>query len=74
MKRNEDEIPKIQIKDFINSLLQLIGFKRGKDFQTYTDHLFIIKHPKRGKVLSVLKEEYPEYNFYWDTPRILKWF
>jgi hypothetical protein len=72
--RRYEEVPVVPIKVFLNSLLQLIGFIKGVEYQTYEDHLFIIKHPKRGKVLSVLKEYYPEYNFYWDNPKILKWF
>jgi hypothetical protein len=74
MSKYEQETPKIPIKNFLNSLLQSFGFKRGADYQIFTDHLFIIKNPKRGKALSVLKEFYPEYNFYWENPKILMWF
>ena len=71
---NQEELPKIAIRDFLNSILQLLGFRRGDDFKAFNNHLFIIKHPNRGKVLSTLKEYYPEYNFYWDNPRVLRWF
>lgn len=64
----------MSIKRFTSSLLQLLGAKRGSDFQVYNDHLYILKHPNRGKVLSTLRELYPEYNFYWESPRVLKWF
>lgn len=74
MRKCKEEICKINIRDFLNSFLQLLKFKRGADFQVFNDHLCIIKHPQRGKVLSIIKEIYPEYNFYWESPRILKWF
>ena len=71
---NKKDYQKASIQNFFKSILQYTGFERGRDFQIFRDHLFIIKHPMRGKVLSAAKEIYPEYCFYWEHPRILKWF
>lgn len=71
--RYQEDI-KIDIKKFLNSLLQCAGYQRGIDYQVFKNHLFIKKDPQRGKILSLLKELYPKYNFYWESPRTLKWF
>jgi len=55
-------------------MMTFTGLKRGKDYVIRANHIRIIKHPIRGKILSTLKECYPEYHYYWETPRILTWF
>lgn len=64
----------IKIEDFISSLLTLSGLRKNRDYRIGTHHLFIFKHPIRGKLISILKELYPQYNYYWESARILKWF
>lgn len=68
---NTDEI---KIEDFITSTLMLAGLQKNIDFSVTTNRLNISKYPVRGKLLHVLKETYPKYNFYWETPRALIWF
>lgn len=68
---NPDEI---KIEDFISSLLTLGGLRKNRDYRISVCQLFILKHPIRGKLISILKELYPQYNFYWETARILRWF
>lgn len=64
----------IKIEGFISSLLTLSGLRKNKDFKIANYQLFIYKHPIRGKLISILKELYPQYNFYWETARLLRWF
>lgn len=66
-----DEIP---IHCFLKCIMPLTHLKKGKDYKIRKNQLRITKHPYRGKILSILKESYPEYNYYWKTPKILTWF
>lgn len=72
--KNQNVTEPIEIEAFIKSVLTLNGLKRGKDYTLRPHQLRIIKYPIRGKLLSLLKELYPEYSYYWETPRILRWF
>lgn len=63
-----------KIETFIKSFLTLKGLQRGKDYTLRPRQLRIEKHPIRGKLLSTLREAYPEYSYYWETPKILRWF
>lgn len=59
------------LRDFLRFWLPQMGittFKVGRDF------LYIGKHPQRGRILVSLKEMFPQYNFYWETSRIIVWF
>jgi hypothetical protein len=66
-------IKHIRIEQFIASVMALYGFKK-KDYHVSHGQLFIRKDPMRGKIIHTLKYYYPQYSFYWDTPKILKWF
>nr|DAO03151.1 MAG TPA: Proteasomal ubiquitin receptor [Caudoviricetes sp.] len=44
-----------------------------RDFVVSDDHVKLSKHPQRGRVLAILKQEYPQYTFYWMTPKVLAW-
>ena len=72
--RKAKEIQPIETEKFLQSILTLNGLKRGKDFVLKRKQLRIIKSPIRGKVLSLVKEHCPEYSYYWETPRVLRWF
>ena len=72
MKKRESK--KIEIEEFIQYILTLAGLQRGCEFTVTSGKLRIIKLPIRGRLLSVLKEEYPQYSYYWETPKILCWF
>ena len=73
MKPPNEKEP-IKIEDFIKSVMALSGLKRNKDYVIYPFQLRINKHPIRGKILSLLRELYPEYTYYWETPKLLRWF
>ena len=73
MKKQNVNRP-IEIEKFIQSILTLSGLRRGKDYTLKKRQLRIKKHPLRGKVLSTLRELYPEYTYYWETPQILRWY
>ncbi|MDR1119424.1 MAG: hypothetical protein LBM08_00725 [Dysgonamonadaceae bacterium] len=70
----KEEPPKVPIKDFLKSFLSSEKLKQKRDFCVYPDHLFVAKHPANDKMLSTLNKFYPEYTFYWENSRILKWF
>jgi len=44
-----------------------------RDFAVSNNHAKLSKHPQRGRVLEMLKQEYPQYTFYWETPKVLAW-
>lgn len=71
---NPENLDEIRIEDFICSFLILAGLKKNRDFSVSSGQLFIKKFPARGKLLEALKYHYPQYNYYWETPRILQWF
>lgn len=73
MRRN-NENEAIEIERFIHSVMTLGGMERGRDYTLSKSRLKIKKHPVRGKLLSVLRETYPEFTYYWETPKILRWF
>lgn len=66
---------KHNIKRFLKALLSQIGLQSGIDYWVTNDFLRI-RHLKQvtGKILITLKEIFPVFNFYWETPRILVWF
>lgn len=72
--KNQNVTEPIEIEAFIKSVLTLCGLRRDKDYTLRPHQLRIAKHPIRGKLLSLLRELYPEYSYYWETPRILRWF
>lgn len=67
-------ISDITIEQFIVSMMALYGFKKKTDYRVSPGQLFIRKDPMRGKIIHTLKFYYPQYSFYWDTPKMLKWF
>lgn len=72
--KNQNVTEPIEIEAFIKSVLTLCGLRRDKDYTLRPHQLRITKHPIRGKLLSLLRELYPEYSYYWETPKILRWF
>lgn len=63
------------IQNYLLAVLSAIGLKRGHDYNVSTNHLFI-RHIKNvvGRVMISLRETFPVFNFYWETPRRLIWF
>lgn len=72
--KNQNETGTVEIERFIQSMLVLCRLKKGRDYKISKSQLFIRKNPLRGKLLSVLKEVYPEYNFYWENAKTIRWF
>lgn len=66
---------KHNIKAFLKSLLPQLGLVSGIDYLVTSNYLRI-RHLKNitGKITTTLKEIFPVFNFYWETPRILVWF
>lgn len=73
MNKNNVSQP-VETEKFLLSILTLSGLKRGKDFILKRKQLRIVKNPIRGKILSLVKEHCPENNYYWETPKVLRWF
>ena len=67
-------IEKIKIDKYLSFLLPLYGLKRKRDYVVRPSHLYITKNVINRKILRNLKENYPQFNYYWDTPRVLIWF
>lgn len=63
------------IKQFLLFILDAIGLERGYDYRVTTEYLFI-RHIKTvvGRIMIALRETFPVFNFYWETPRLLVWF
>lgn len=63
------------IQQYLYSVLSAIGLKRGYDYHVSTNSLFI-RHIKNvvGRIMVSLRETFPVFNFYWETPRCLVWF
>lgn len=63
------------IKDMIKVIMGHFNLKKGVDYELRNQSLGI-RHAKNvtGVMLITLKENFPQYNFYWETPRVLKWF
>lgn len=63
----------VQISDFVAFVMNIWGIDRNL-YDIRHNCLRIKKYPIRGALLTILKEQFPQYNFYWETPRVLKWF
>ena len=72
--RKTKEVEPTRIEDFIQSVLALNGLKRGRDFKVSGRHILFKKNPLRGKLIVILKNTFPEYSYYWESPQILRWF
>lgn len=70
MKRRQNAIG--TISSFIKATLPIYGMVSKRDFVVSDDHVKLSKHPQRGRVLAILKQEYPQYTFYWMTPKCLR--
>ena len=64
----------MNIQDFLKTFLPTLSMKKGVDYKVYKNRLWIKKTPLRGKVMSTLKALFPEFNFYFDNPKMLVWF
>jgi hypothetical protein len=71
VKRRQNAIG--TISSFIKATLPIYGMVSKRDFVVSDDHVKLSKHPQRGRVLAILQQEYPQYTFYWMTPKVLAW-
>lgn len=65
---------KVKIEKFLNSTLSTYGLQKGVDYSIFPGQLRINKEINKSKLVSGLIEFFPQYNFYWETSRILRWF
>lgn len=63
-----------EIEKCIPSILSLLGLKRTKDYTLSKGQIHLKNIDLKNKVITVLREFYPEKHYYWETPRLLKWF
>lgn len=64
----------ITIELCVSSVLSLHGFKRGRDYTLSRGQLYLKDIDKKNKVIKILRDSYPEKHYYWETPRLLRWF
>jgi hypothetical protein len=64
----------VELEQCIPSILSLYGLKRGRDYSLSKGQLFLKKAELKNKIIIALREFCPEKNYYWETPRLLKWF
>lgn len=66
---------KKDIQSYIQSIMTAIGLRRGYDYHVSDNYLFI-RHIKNivGRIMISLKETFPVFNYYWESPRCLAWF
>jgi hypothetical protein len=66
--------PHKENEKIILTVLTLNGLKRGKDFTIRGGQLKIVQPSIRDKLFSIIQKACPNCNFYWETPKILRWF
>ena len=64
----------VEFEQFIPSILSLHGLKKTRDYTLSKEQLYIKNTALKSKIISALREFYPEKLYYWETPRILRWF
>lgn len=64
----------IAIELHIPLILSIYGFKRKRDYVLGNGQLYIKNVVKKNKIAAVLQSFYPTKHYYWEAPRILRWF
>jgi hypothetical protein len=62
------------IQSFVKWLLSASRLKRGTDYLIGRSSVWLGKSPLRGKIVSILKSYYPQYNYYWENAQVLMWY
>ncbi len=71
--RNKEQTA-VPIELCIFSVLALHGFKRGRDYTLSRGQLYLKDIDKKNQVIKILRDSCPEKHYYWETPRMLRWF
>lgn len=64
----------IKFEQYLSQHLFLYGFKKNRDYTLSKQQLYIKNSDVKSKLISALKELFPEKHYYWETPRLLRWF
>lgn len=64
----------IKLKKCISQYLFFNGFKKNLDYTLSNDQLIIKNMVVKDKIIKVLRDFSPNQHYYWETPRILRWF
>ena len=73
-KTRNKEHTTITIEQGIPSLFALHELKRGRDYTLSNGQLYIKDTAQKNKVITILRDFCPEKHYYWETPRLLRWF
>lgn len=63
-----------EFEQCVPSILSLLGLKKTRDYTLSKGQLYLKNIDKKHKVLDALREFRPEKHYYWETPRLLRWF
>lgn len=64
----------IEIEQCAPSLLSLLGLKKTRDYTLSKGQLYLKNIDMKNKVITALRDFCPEKHYYWETPRLLRWF
>lgn len=62
------------IEQCVSSILSIHGLKKSRDYTISNGQIYLKDTAKKNKVITVLREFYPEKHYYWETPHLLRWF
>lgn len=68
------EYAAVTMEQCIPSILSLHGLKKGRDYTLSNGQLYMKDTAQKNKVITVLRRFYPEKQYYWEAPRLLRWF
>ncbi len=63
-----------EIEQCIPSILSLLGLKRTRDYTLSKGQLYLKNVDMKNKVVTALRNFCPDKHYYWETPRLLRWF
>ncbi len=64
----------VEVEQYLPSVLSLYGLKKTRDYTVSSGQLYLKNTELKNKVLHALKNHCPEKHYYWETPRLLRWF
>lgn len=63
-----------EIEQCIPLILSMLRLKKPRDYTLSKGQLYLKNIDMKNKIVTVLRDLYPEKHYYWETPRLLRWF
>jgi len=63
-----------EFEQCVPTILSLLGLKKTRDYTLSKGQLYLKKTNLKNKVVTALRDFCPEKYYYWETPRLLRWF